>query len=245
MFARSSATRPVPHPSSRIEHEVTYGVVVIVARVVRKAYPLLTAYLHETSDTAAMRCIHAESGAVAFASITTGDEERIGAFDPATLPGVEVSTALGSRCRGIAGSMPFTFADVLRAIAKGLLDPKGQTVRPAHRHTAVDPVAAPCRQLDAENTDIGARRQRARQRITWSRRGPDRQMSRVGRSHESFLATQQRHPRPLGIISCRHHQEGLARVKLSVLLGKMIANYPPSPVLDVANTQTLLDRPLA
>ena len=199
----------------------------------------------EAGVAAAVRGVHAEAGAVALAAMPGRDEEGIGRGDPRALRWRQTASPDRLPGRDTTDPLPLSLSDVLRAVAEGLVYRANDRAGRAVRDAAIHAVAPAGGELDAEDPDIGARRQAPLERVAGNRPRVDHQRSRVGRGHEAVRAREQRCPRASLSVPGGGDQERQGGVKCAVFLRQEGAHHLARPGLDVSDPEALLHLPFA
>ena len=113
-------------------------------------------------------------------AVAAGDKEGVGRGDPRALRWGQTGATIWDSGRLVVDAAPRALANILGAVAKGLIHAEHKRVGSAIRDRPVDPVAPAAGKLDAEDADVGAREQGRREPITRYRFSIDNQGSRIG-----------------------------------------------------------------
>jgi hypothetical protein len=107
--------------------------------------------------TAPVRGIHAIGRSVGTALKTTCDKKRIGGDNPVALCRGETAAAAGESRLIVVNTPPLAFANILRTVAKRLVDRKDQAACVIRIDAAVDAIAPALGELDTEETEMSSR----------------------------------------------------------------------------------------
>jgi hypothetical protein len=198
----------------------------------------------EAGGAAAVRGVHAEGGAVALVAVAGRDEEGIGRSDPRALRWRQAASPDRLPGRDAADAVPLPLSDVLRAVAEGLVHYANDHAGRAVSDAAIHAVAPAGGELDAEDPDIGPRRQEPLERVAGNRPRVDHQRSRVGRGHEAVWAREQGCPRATSSIPGGGDQERQGSVKCAVFLRQEGTHHLAPPGLHVFDPEALLYLPV-
>jgi hypothetical protein len=124
----------------------------------------------------------------------------------------------------VAHPLDLAALDVLRAVADRLPHAQPQPVRAGRLQLAVDPVAPPRVQLDAQQAERSAGRHAGRGRVAGAGRGGKGEMPGIGRLHKAWRPHQHRGPGPAGGVDAAGQHQRQLLVEALVLLGHVVAH---------------------
>lgn len=220
------------HAGHGIGHQVAERVEEQVAGKVGNRQPAIGIEAHEAWLAAPVR--HVDLPAFVVTIDIRRHEECVGTGNQRTRARVEGREPLRRDVglyRGIAGELDRAQLDVTRTVAKAVhhgemgKHPGGMT-----QH-AIDAIAPPRGEVDAEHADHGAVFQPGIGRVGGFPRNSEVEPARVGRRQEARPTGAQRGPYPAVGRHRAQHDEWQLRIELAMLVGHVVANIAATDIV--------------